>query len=102
MTISPAKADGLFSLAVPNELQLDPIAATAITNAVTLFKKNTGQDIRNFTIGLSKQNRHLVVSITANRAPGERGLGGVTSLGYSMVYYVSPRDGEIVRELGQR
>jgi hypothetical protein len=101
-TTSLVQSEQLFSTPLANELRLQPIAAIAISNAVVAFQKNTGQEIKNFWIGFEQREDNLVVSINANRAPGERGLGGRTSMGQSMIYYISPKNGQIIRELGQR
>ncbi|MCL1824616.1 MAG: hypothetical protein FWG26_01520 [Betaproteobacteria bacterium] len=76
--------------------------AVPLANAIGLFNE-TNQNIDNFEITLdyNNENRDDVIEIafSPKRAPGERILGGRTSYGQEVHYYMDMQTGEMVKKL---
>lgn len=96
----PINEKPLFSSGT-DYLEISPIVAISICNSLKKFNESN-QHLQNFNIVVEPQNETILVSFNAKHAPGERMLGGNTSLGRSLTYYTSAIDGRILKERWQK
>lgn len=60
------------------------------------------KNLHDFRVVISEEDEFICVAFSPKLAPGERILGGRTSLGRGVSYYVSKKDSTVCRRLFHR
>ncbi|MGD9364452.1 MAG: hypothetical protein PVH87_02065 [Desulfobacteraceae bacterium] len=69
--------------------------------AYTEFNKEQ-KNLKDFSVTISEDEKKLTISFSPKLKPGERILGGKTSLGRGVTFYISKTENKIIRRLFHR
>lgn len=97
--MNTTSAHSLFKLPHQHILEISPIVAVGISNALERFH-GTQQPLENFTVVVKdgEDNQVITVAFVAERVPGTKGLGSANSMGRGVTYRVRRNSGEVVGE----
>lgn len=103
IAMSSTSAQSLFELPHQHTLEISPIMAVGVSNALERFRA-TQQPLENFTVVVKdgEDKEVITVSFVAKRVPGTKGLGSANSMGRGITYRVRRDSGEVVGESFQK
>jgi hypothetical protein len=96
-TISSRSENKMENYYGKDELVLDGVIMSHFITANTEFKKKQ-ENLKDFRVLILETEEEYRITFVPKRAPGEKPtLGGRTSLGQSISYYISKKDNNITR-----
>ena len=99
IVMNTTSAQSWFELPHQHTLEMSPIMAVGISNALERFR-TTQQPLENFTVMVKdgEDKEVVTVSFVAKRLPGTKGLGSANSMGRGVTYRVLRNSGDVIGE----